>query len=164
MGVRKRQRAGALQDAGAKFGRPAVALRRFCWTKFLAGRTVEAMKPGVCNRKIAALTRIEVVAIIFVLAVLATLLLLTLIAARQKAQKITCTNYLCQVGLAFRIWDGDHTNLYPMSVSTSLGGTLECTKHGETFRHFQVMSNELSTPIILVFPMRHPAKDLDEFW
>jgi prepilin-type processing-associated H-X9-DG protein len=39
-----------------------------------------------------------------------------------------------------------------MSVSTNFGGTLEFITSGETFRHFQVMSNELCTPKILVCP------------
>ena len=119
------------------------------------------MKPRVSHQKTAALTRVEVLVIILMLAVLGVLVLPALVAARKKAQRITCMNYLCQVGLAFRIWDGDHTNLYPMSLSTKLGGTLECTERGETFRHFQVMSNELSTPRILVCPadMRLPAKN-----
>jgi len=66
-----------------------------------------------------------------------------------------------QIGLGFRIWEGDHTNHYPMSISTNLGGTLEYVASGETFRHFQVASNQLSTPYILICPadVRPLAKD-----
>ena len=39
-----------------------------------------------------------------------------------------------------------------MAVSTDKGGTMEFTTGADTFRHFQVMSNELSTPKILVCP------------
>ena len=48
-----------------------------------------------------------------------------------------------------------------MSISTNLGGTLEYVASGETFRHFQVMSNQLATPFVLVCPadVRHPSKD-----
>ena len=117
------------------------------------------MKPRVSNQKTAALTLLEVVVVISVLAVLAALLLPALIAARKKAQKITCMNNLKQVGLAFRIWEGDHTNLYLMGVSTNLGGTVDNIKIGEAFPHFQVLSNELSTPKTFICPadMRHPA-------
>jgi prepilin-type processing-associated H-X9-DG protein len=119
------------------------------------------MKPRVSHHKTAALTLMEVLVVIAILAVLVALVLPKLGAAKKKAQRITCVNRLCQVGMAFRIWEGDHTNLYPMSVSTNLGGTLEYVARGETFRHFQVMSNELSTPIILACPadVRRPAQD-----
>ena len=116
------------------------------------------MKLCVSNRKTTALTLVELVVVIAVLAVLVALILPKLAAAKKKAQRITCVNHLCQVGLAFRLWEGDHTNRYPMSVSTDFGGTLE---YVETFRHFQVMSNQLSTPVILVCPsdVRQPAND-----
>ena len=46
-----------------------------------------------------------------------------------------------------------------MAVSNKLGGTLEWVPDGNAFRHFQVMSNELSTPKILACPAdtRQPA-------
>lgn len=66
-----------------------------------------------------------------------------------------------QIGMGFRVWGGDHTNLYPMSISTNFGGTREHVASGETFRHFQVLSNELVTPYILICPsdLRPRAKD-----
>ena len=39
-----------------------------------------------------------------------------------------------------------------MAVSTDKGGTMEFNTGADTFRHFQVMSNELSTPRILICP------------
>ncbi len=39
-----------------------------------------------------------------------------------------------------------------MAVSTNKGGTMEFVTGADTFRHFQVMSNELSTPKILACP------------
>jgi hypothetical protein len=39
-----------------------------------------------------------------------------------------------------------------MDVPTAKGGTKEFDTGADTFRHFQVMSNELSTPKILVCP------------
>lgn len=103
------------------------------------------------------------------LAVIATLVLLALIAwplwinAAHRAKSICCNCNLKQIGLSFRIWSGDHTNNYPMSLSTNAGGTAEFVGPGETFRHFQVMSNELSTPFILVCPddLRYPATNFE---
>ncbi len=97
-------------------------------------------------------TLVALLVIIAVLAVLAAMLLPALARAKQKAQRINCINNLKQCGLAFRIWEGDNGDKYPMSVSTVQGGTMELVTGADTFRHFQVMSNELSTPKILVCP------------
>jgi len=90
--------------------------------------------------------------VVAVLAILAAMLLPALASAKKKAQRINCINNLKQDGLAFRIWAGDQTDRFPMEVSTNKGGTREFDTGADTFRHFQVMSNELSTPKILVCP------------
>jgi prepilin-type N-terminal cleavage/methylation domain-containing protein len=72
--------------------------------------------------------------------------------ARNRILRIQCVNNLKQVGLAFRVWEGDHGDKYPMAVSEKNGGTMEFITGQNAFRHFQVMSNELSTPIILNCP------------
>jgi prepilin-type processing-associated H-X9-DG protein len=119
------------------------------------------MKPRFSKKRNSGMTLVEVLVIIAILAVIAALLLPALANSDRKAQRITCVNNLMQIGLAFRVWEGDHTNLYPMSISTNLGGTLEYVASGETFRHFQIMSNELVTPHILICPadVRPRAKD-----
>ena len=90
--------------------------------------------------------------IIAVLAILAAMLLPALARAKQKSKDIACVNNLKQNGLAFRIWEGDNGDKYPMAVSTTKGGTKEFDTGADTFRHFQVMSNELNTPKVLVCP------------
>lgn len=97
-------------------------------------------------------TLVALLVIIAVLAILAAMLLPALAAAKRKAQRINCVNNLKQCGLAFRIWEGDNGDKFPMSISTNKGGTMEYAYGENTFRHFQVMSNELSTPKILICP------------
>ena len=63
-----------------------------------------------------------------------------------------CTNNLKQVGLAFRIWAGDHQDINPMQVSVTNGGAMEAVLSGNIVAVFQVMSNELNTPKILFCP------------
>ena len=106
-----------------------------------------------------AFTLVGLLVIIAVLAILAAMLLPALASAKRKARRIQCVNNLKQDGLAFRLWEGDNGDKYPMAVSTNKGGTMEYAEDGNAFRHFQVMSNELSTPKILVCPAddRTPA-------
>ena len=119
------------------------------------------MKPRGAKQRSEALTLMEVLVVIVVLVLLVILLLPALHHAKVTAQRISCVGRLEEIGLSFKSWEGDHTNLYPMSISTNLGGTLEYVARGEIFRHFQVMSNELSTPKILVCPadVRQPANN-----
>ena len=99
-----------------------------------------------------AFTLVALMVVVAVIAILAAMLLPALASAKKKAQRINCVNNLKQCGLAFRIWEGDNGDKYPMAVPQEKGGTLECTSGAETYRHFQVMSNELSTTKILFCP------------
>jgi prepilin-type processing-associated H-X9-DG protein len=102
---------------------------------------------------------VGLIIIVAVLAILAAMLLPALASAKHKSKRIQCVNNLKQDGLAFRIWEGDNGDKYPMAVSTNKNGTMEYGEDGNAFRHFQVMSNELSTPKILICPAdaRTPA-------
>jgi hypothetical protein len=91
-------------------------------------------------------------------AVGAAMVLPALAKAKEKAQSISCVNNMKQVNLAARIWASDNADKYPFHVSTAKGGTLErCDLGNDGYDrnasvHFQVMSNELNTPKILVCP------------
>jgi prepilin-type processing-associated H-X9-DG protein len=79
--------------------------------------------------------------------------------ARNRARSICCNCNLKQVGLAFKTWALDHGDHNPMILSETNGGTMEALGTGEVFIHFQVMSNELSTPKVLICPSdrRNPS-------
>jgi prepilin-type processing-associated H-X9-DG protein len=61
-------------------------------------------------------------------------------------------NNLEQVGLAYRIWEGDNNDHYPMGISVTNGGAMEMVRAGNSVMPFLVMSNELSTARILLCP------------
>jgi prepilin-type processing-associated H-X9-DG protein len=71
---------------------------------------------------------------------------------KNRSMEIQCVNNLKQIGLAFRIWEGDNGDKLPAQVSEEKGGAMEPALRGDVARIFQVMSNELSTPRVLVCP------------
>ena len=70
--------------------------------------------------------------------------------SRVTEPRIYCTNNLKQIGVAFMTWALDNTNL-PMRVSIANGGTIEWVNE-PVFVQFLIISNELSTPRVLVCP------------
>jgi len=121
------------------------------------------MKLRMGNQKTAALTLVEVVVVIAVLAVLFLFIFpFPEPSAKPKALRIMCINNLKQVGLSFRLWEGDNGDKYPMSISVTNGGTMELagTNAGMSFL---VMSNILSTPRILHCPADTNSSEAQTF-
>ena len=75
------------------------------------------------------------------------------------------------IGLAFRLWAGDHGDKYPFQISTNNGGTAELVspdKDGfdsNAFLYLKGMNGEgeLRTPILLICP-QDKSKKIAESW
>ena len=96
-------------------------------------------------------TLIDFLVTLAVILVLAVVLVPTT-RSNKKTFRLTCVNQLKQVGLAFRVWANDNGDKYPMFVPVESGGTMGLTNGVDTYRHFQVISNELSVPYFLLCP------------
>lgn len=94
---------------------------------------------------------LELMVVIVVIAILVALLLPALIIPHDGTIRIKCASNLKQVGLAFRIWEGDNGDRYPMSFYTNATGPLWMNSTN-MFSYFQAMSNELSNPQVIVCP------------
>jgi len=115
------------------------------------------MKPRCSNQRNRALTLTEVMVSVAVVCVLAGVAYLAFhrpkavhrIVHQNQSSEIQCVNNLKQIGLAFRIWEGDNGDKLPMRVPAKKGGAMEPALRGNVAPVFQVMSNELATPKVL---------------
>lgn len=117
------------------------------------------MNTDASSPKAYGFTKLELVVVLFVCCLLAVLLLAYLRTPRQISSRLTCSLNLKQIGFAARLFSQNHGG-YPWAVSTNNGGTHEFNAMGEqTFRHLQVLSNDIYVTVGIVCPqdVRLPA-------
>jgi prepilin-type processing-associated H-X9-DG protein len=109
------------------------------------------MKLPLQKRRNQALTLPEVLFVVLVLLFLVAMILPILGRAHIRSGP-SCISNLKQVELSFQIWAGDNNNKFPMEVSVTNGGTMGLNNGQNAWINFFVMSNELSTPNVLICP------------
>jgi hypothetical protein len=111
------------------------------------------MKISIPTKRNRAMTLIEVLVVMITVLFLAVVFL-PAIKPRPiiRALRVQCINNLKQTALAARVWAGDNNDKFPWQISSTNGGTMEFTTRPNVWRHYQVMSNELSTPRVMICP------------
>jgi hypothetical protein len=117
------------------------------------------MNPRFSNQRNSGMTLFEVGVVIAMVMILVVVLFPEWAKSHRRASRINCVNNLKQIGLAYRIWEGDNGDIYPMGVSITNGGSMEMVATGNVVQSFLVMSNELSTPKLLACP-----QDTSRMW
>jgi prepilin-type processing-associated H-X9-DG protein len=90
--------------------------------------------------------------LIFGLVVVAALVAIAIAGAnqlKQQALRIKCRSNLRCMGCAFRLFATDNDDKYVMQLLTNATGVLEPQP---VTRYFQLMSNELTTPYVMICP------------
>lgn len=96
-----------------------------------------------------AFSRTDLFTLLALLTVISAAIAVVSAVTRTKTLKTDCVKNLKNIGLAYRISSTDCSDQFPFERSTNHGGTKELTA---VWQHFQVLSNELSTPRILICP------------
>ncbi|HZR16639.1 MAG TPA: hypothetical protein VFE51_04870 [Verrucomicrobiae bacterium] len=106
-----------------------------------------------------AFTRVELAAILAICFLIAAPLFISASSrAKARSQRIDCARNLQALGLVFKTWALDHGDQFPMSFRNKL------TPAPPAFEFFQVLSNEIAKPNILICPadVRRPAQNLSD--
>ncbi|HZR18915.1 MAG TPA: prepilin-type N-terminal cleavage/methylation domain-containing protein [Verrucomicrobiae bacterium] len=120
------------------------------------------------QKRTTGFTVIELLAVVVVLALVASAGLPALARTKASVQRLNCTDNLKRISVAFQSWSSSHSELYPMRVSASNGGyadligqrivsQTQSTARG-VFGIFMVLSNELSSPHVLICPAENEIR------
>src|SRR5580700_202455 len=106
----------------------------------------DVMKSNQPGGRVSAFTLLELLVVILVVVIFIGLIDVPNNGSKARAVRINCASNLKQVGVAFRNWAGENGGRYPMQIYTNELGGPQFADAANSFRYFQIMSNELVKP------------------
>ena len=110
------------------------------------------MNLRLSSKRNAAMTLMDVGMVVAIVIILAAVFSQVLHRPTAQSSRIGCVNNLKEIGMTFRVWEGDNRGIYPMGISVTNGGSMEMVATGNVVQTFLAMSNGLDTPKILICP------------
>jgi prepilin-type N-terminal cleavage/methylation domain-containing protein/prepilin-type processing-associated H-X9-DG protein len=118
------------------------------------------MNPRQSIDRTRAFTLVELLCVMAIIAILAALMLPAVNQSKTRVKRIECINNLHHLGMAFQMFMHEHDDKFPMAIPLAAGGSQEFVQNGYavggefyfSYRHFQALSNELSSPALLICP------------
>jgi len=111
------------------------------------------MKTQPISHYTEAFKRTELFVVLGIVVVSVVVMLLpALAAAKRKSARIGCIGCLSQINLAFKTWEGDNSDKFPMQFALTNSEAMKLISRGGAYVLWQTMSNELSTPKVLRCP------------
>jgi hypothetical protein len=99
----------------------------------------------------SAITVLEVLVVIAVIAMVAAMVL-PMRSRPDKTPSAACLSNLKQIDLGFLLYADDNGGKFPIQVSITNGGTLEFLDRGQTFPHYQKLSQYIRYMEVLRCP------------
>jgi len=109
------------------------------------------MKLPSAKTKVEAFTLVELLVVIFIVVILAAILLPSSHVG-QKAYSAMCMSNQKQIALGFIMWKSDYNEQFPWQISSTNYGAMEAANRGYAAANFQVSSNYIRWPQVLVCP------------
>ncbi len=110
------------------------------------------MNISFCSKRNAAITLLDILAVIVVFGVLLAVLSRRYVLEKNKAQRIHCTNNLKQIGSSFNSWADLYQGTFPTFLYDPNGSPMEFDSGPNAWRHFRIASLRLLPPRFFICP------------
>lgn len=116
------------------------------------------------------MTLLETLVVMVLLAILVAMLAPAFSHRPGRAPRIWCMNNLKQIGTAYRIWENDNGDKYPMEQAEALAGMQGILSNSMSAGRFAylpyaLMANELGqSPMVVVCPSDERVANTNFFW